>query len=146
MRSDKAAAVRGAQGVLVTAEPQAKAGGLHLARDMLNGQADAAEALAKQAAELARTHQAGETDTQPQAELRQRLKDWEMGSNTRPGDPVATAAQPMVALSGPAGVVIGSPQSTWIATGHVLELSSGLHAQRARRRRPTPGAAWNGSR
>ncbi|WP_374402684.1 type VI secretion system Vgr family protein [Niveibacterium sp.] len=129
LRSDKMTAVRGAQGVLISAESQTKAGGAHLSRDTLSGQLDAAQALAGKASELAGTHQAGETDTKAQAELIQRVKDWEVGSNTSKGSPTGTAAQPMVAISGPAGVVVGSPESTTLATGHVLNLSSGLHTQ-----------------
>jgi type VI secretion system secreted protein VgrG len=129
LRSDKMTAVRGAKGVLISAEAQTKAGGAHLSRDALSGQLSAAQALATKASELAGLHRAGETDTDAQAELIQRIKDWEIGSNTAQGSPTGTAAQPVVAVSGPAGVVLGSPESTTLTTGQVLNLSSGLHTQ-----------------
>lgn len=129
LRSDKMTAVRGGQGVLITAEAQTKAGGNALARDSLAVELEAAQRLITQTAELVDTHQAGGTDTQPIDETRQRVADWEQGTNTAPGARTPTSQQPMVALSGPAGILLASSQNVLATAGRNLELNSAIHTQ-----------------
>lgn len=129
LRSDKMTSVRGAQGVLITAEAQTKAGGSALARDALAVELEAAQRLITQTAELVATHQAGGTDTQPIGETRQRVADWEQGTNTTPGARTPTSQQPMVAVSGPAGILLASSQNVLATASRNLELNSAIHTQ-----------------
>jgi type VI secretion system secreted protein VgrG len=131
LHSDAATAVRGVQGVYVSTEGvPGHAATRQLQRDGLIGQMQSAHALAQAAGELSNIHQAEPTDVQPQAELLQNVQDWDIGTNVRPTDaPPASARQPIVAVSGTAGVAIASQQSTTLAAGQNVDVVAQQHAQ-----------------
>lgn len=123
LRSDHAVAVRGAQGVLISAAGRQKAGGKQLDRSELLGLAEALQGVQEQLAELAATHHADGTDDKELAQLIGYLKQWEAGSNT---DKDGAGGQPVVALSAPAGVAMTSQDNIAIgAQTHVDVLSIG---------------------
>jgi type VI secretion system secreted protein VgrG len=121
---------RAEQGLYMTAEPHLQGGGPQMARGILIGQLQGARALAQSAGELAGTHQAEGTDTARQAELLQRVEDWDIGTNVRPSDaPPPTAAQPIIALSAPAGLAMASADNATLSAGTNLDLVSQQHTQ-----------------
>lgn len=125
LRSDHAVAVRGAQGVLISAAGRPKAGGKQLDRGELIGLVEALQVVQHQLSELSSTHHAGETDGKELSQLIGYLKQWEDGSNTGAGG-TGVGGQPVVALSGPAGVAITSQDNLAIgAQTHVDLLSIG---------------------
>jgi type VI secretion system secreted protein VgrG len=97
LRSDQAVAVRGAGGVLISAE----VGGPQLARDGLNGLAGIMQGvldeLARHAVDLA-----GDEAAKPRLQaLAEKLQQWQDGAG-------AVHGAPLVAASAPAGILLGS--------------------------------------
>lgn len=104
LRTDKAVAVRGGQGVLISAEASVEAEGTHLERAGLVGLAAMLQSVANDLATLAKTH-AGDEATAPQlSSLVNKLKQWNSGASV-------AAAAPIVAVSAPAGMVLGSQEN-----------------------------------
>lgn len=125
LRSDKAIAVRGAQGVLISAAGQAGASGKQMDRAELIGLAEALRGIQLQLAELSIAHHADGTDDKELEQLIKSLKQWEAGSNTEENDTVI-GGQPIVALSAPAGVAMTSQDNIAIgAQTHVDIISVG---------------------
>lgn len=123
LRSDHAVALRGAQGVLISAAARQNASGKQLDRSELLGLAEALQGLQKQLAELASAHHADRTDDRELEQLVGYLKQWEAGSNTEKD---GAGGQPVVALSAPAGVAMTSQDNFAIgAQTHIDVLSIG---------------------
>jgi type VI secretion system secreted protein VgrG len=125
LRSDHAVAVRGAQGVLISAAASQKASGKQLDRAELLSLVEAMQGVQQQLSELSATHHAGGTDDKELKQLIDNLKQWEAGSNTEMNGP-GTGSQPVVALSAPAGVAVTSQDNIAIgAQTHVDMVSIG---------------------
>jgi type VI secretion system secreted protein VgrG len=102
LRSDQALAIRGGQGVLISADARLRAAGHQLARDGLTGLSEALKGIQQQLSELAETHHADGTDSKPLSELAARVKEWQTGGDTEAG------GEPIVAIDAPAGTLVGS--------------------------------------
>jgi type VI secretion system secreted protein VgrG len=125
LRSDHAVAVRGAQGVLISAASRQGAGGKQLDRAELVGLVEALQGVQQQLSELSVTHHADDTDDKELKQLIGYLKQWESGSNTEMGG-TGSGGQPVVALSAPAGVAMTSQDNIAIgAQTHVDMVSIG---------------------
>jgi type VI secretion system secreted protein VgrG len=125
LRSDLAVAVRGAQGVLISAAARPNASGTQLDRAELVGLAEALQGVQQQLSKLSATHHADGTDDKELEQLIEYLKQWEAGSNTEKNG-VGTGGQPVVALSAPAGVAMTSHDNIAIgAQTHVDVVSIG---------------------
>jgi type VI secretion system secreted protein VgrG len=125
LRSDHAIAVRGGEGVLISATARPRASGKQLDRTELTGLADALQGVQQQLSELASTHHADDTDGKELQQLIEYLKAWEAGSNTE-RDATGVGGQPVVALSAPAGVAVTSQDNIAIgAQTHVDIVSIG---------------------
>jgi type VI secretion system secreted protein VgrG len=125
LRSDLAVAVRGAQGVLISAAARQKASGKQLDRAELTGLAEALQGVQHQLSELSVAHHADDTDDKELKRLIGHLKQWEAGSNTEK-DNGSAGGQPVVALSAPAGMALGSQDNIAIgAQTHVDMISIG---------------------
>jgi type VI secretion system secreted protein VgrG len=125
LRSDNAVAVRGAQGVLISAAASHGASGKLLDRAELIGLVAALQGVQQQLSELSATHYAGDTDDKELKQLLGYLKQWEAGSNTENGS-TGAGGQPVLALSAPAGVAMTSQDNIAIgAQTHVDLLSVG---------------------
>lgn len=126
LRSDQAVAIRGGQGVFISADASLRAAGRQLERDGLNGLAQALKTVQQQLAELAETHHAGGTDGAPLSELASYVAHWEHGSNTERSNADVRGRQPVVAIDGPAGLLLGSQANVSIgAQTHVDVVSVG---------------------
>ena len=126
LRSDQAVAIRGGQGVFISADASLRAVGRQLERDGLNGLAEAFKTIQKQLAELADTHHAGGSDGEPLTQLAGHVKEWENGSNTDGGMHNAGGGQPVVAIEAPAGLLLSSQANVSIgAQTHVDIVSVG---------------------
>lgn len=125
LRSDNAVAVRGAQGVLISAAASAKAGGQQLDRTELIGLVEAMQGVQKQLAALAATHHADDTDDKELKQLIDYLKAWDGGSNVDK-DGTGSGGEPVVALTAPAGMAMTSQDNIAIgAQTHVDMVSIG---------------------
>ena len=139
LRSDQAVAIRGAQGVYISAEARLAACGKLLERDGLMGLAEVLKGIQQQLSELAHTHHAEVADGQPLAQLCKHVEHWEEGSNTgshtgRNAASVnhagaaaeAAGGQPIIAVNAPAGMLLGSGANLAIgAQSHVDIVSAG---------------------
>jgi type VI secretion system secreted protein VgrG len=122
LRSDHAVSVRGGKGVLISAHASANASGAQLERSELTGLLDALGKLSEQLSKLAVTHALDEAAGPDLAQLVDRLRQLDSGTNV----PTAGAAggQPIVALGGPAGVVVGSGHNMALGAQTDIDLLS----------------------
>lgn len=122
LRSDAAVAVRGAKGVLISAAASAGAAGAQLDRDELNDLFDSLSKLGEQLAKLAVTHVQDDANPPDLAQLIERLAQLDGGSNVSK----SAGGAPLVAVGGPAGIVLGSGKNMMVgAKTHIDMLSAG---------------------
>ncbi|MBA5607050.1 type VI secretion system tip protein VgrG [Duganella sp. FT3S] len=129
LRSDKAVAVRGAQGVLITADARPGAKGRQLDRPELIGINDVLQGIHKTLSELAVKHFADDGDGAPLAKLIEHIRQWEKGSNTEGGTPDPTGGKPIVAVSAPAGIALASQDNVMIGAQTNTDLVSAGNTQ-----------------
>lgn len=110
LRSDKAVAIRGGKGVLITADGSNQAKGKQLDRAELIGLADGLRDIADQLAKLAENHAKDPVNGPQLTELVDRLRNLDNGTNTVPGAGDSGGA-PIVAISGPAGIIMASKEN-----------------------------------
>ncbi len=121
LRSDAAVAVRGAKGVLISAAASPGAAGAQLDRDELNTLFDTLGQLGEQLAKLATTHALDEASPPDLAQLIERLAQLDGGSIGSNG----AGGAPLVAVGGPAGVVLGSGKNMLMGATTNIDLLSG---------------------
>jgi type VI secretion system secreted protein VgrG len=121
LRSDHAVAIRGGKGVLISAHASADASGEQLDRRELTGLLDALAKLAEQLSKLAVTHALDEAAGPDLAQLVDRLKQLHCGANVAAS---GGGGAPIVALGGPAGVVVGSGQNMALGAQTNIDLLS----------------------
>ncbi len=155
-RTDKAGAIRAAQGLLLSTEAKAGASGKQLDREGALGQLDAAFALAQSLADSAAQQNADKTETGKERQdaegkakakgtqwhLKQALAAWEKGSNTDPEhkggakeQPDEAGQQPILVASAVAGIGITTPQSATFATGQNFDQVSARDTNQSTARR-----------
>lgn len=113
LRTDNAVAIRGGKGVLITTEGSAEAAGKQLDRAELIGIADGLRDIADQLAKLAETHAKDPANGPLLTQLVDRLKHLDHGTNAVESGGGSGGA-PIVAISGPAGIVMTSAESVFI--------------------------------
>jgi type VI secretion system secreted protein VgrG len=141
LRSDKAVAVRGAEGVLISAGGRLDDGGGQLERAGLVGIGELMHSVLEELGRLAAEHGEEEKAKPRLAELLGKLKRWHEGSNVAPG--AGKGGEPLAAVTAPAGVVlasednvaVGAQQKVDVVSGGDVEVSAGrglfLRAARA---------------
>lgn len=145
LRSDKAVAVRGGQGVLISAEASAQGDGAQLERAGLVGLAEVMQGVLDELARLALEHTGDEASRPRLAELVDKLRRWHQDSNVGAAADAAGAGpggQALVAAVAPAGMVLASQDNLALGAESKIdivcagdtELSSGrnLFARAAR--------------
>jgi type VI secretion system secreted protein VgrG len=106
LRSDLAVAVRGAQGVLISAEASPQAQGGQLDRAGLAGLADVMQGILDEVGKLAAVHTDDEPTAARLATLVGKLKRWHAGSNV--ADSATGGGEPILAATAPNGVIVAS--------------------------------------
>jgi type VI secretion system secreted protein VgrG len=119
LRTDEHGAIRAAKGLFLSTDGQAKAQGGQLSRGELLQCLESALELAKQLGDYAGQHQGLSHDAQPQQTLSQAVRDLGHGANDERNG--ANGGQPLIALSSPAGIAAGTPQSITLAAGQHLD-------------------------
>ncbi|MFC3249099.1 type VI secretion system Vgr family protein [Chromobacterium piscinae] len=142
LRTDHHGAIRAAHGLLLSTEAQNGASGKQLAREHAQSQLDAALSLSQALAETATGQLADTMETGPDeigpdnakagkktdGHLQHHadaLKAWEAGSNTDKDSKTAkdqSGQQPLLILSGPAGIASLTEQSQTVSAGQNLNL------------------------
>ena len=119
-RTDASIALRGAQGILISAEARFKASGKQLDRQALNAAMNTAKELMTTYGELSNSHQADNTELDALKQLMDKISAWEKGSNT---DKQGTGGgAPIIGISAPAGLAISSNDATAITSGSNLDI------------------------
>jgi len=126
LRSDHTVAIRGKDGVLVSAEAAPAAGGTHLARAGLVGLAELMQSIADEVAKLADRHTEDEPSGKQLADLSEKLRRWDQGSNVSPGE---KGGDPMVAVTAPAGIVLASQDNVALGSESQVDVVSGGDAR-----------------
>jgi type VI secretion system secreted protein VgrG len=122
LRTDGAVSVRGKSGVFISAEAQRRAEGAILQRDSLQGLAEVLRSVQQKLSELAQHHHADSTPAAKLDDLVKRLKAWDGGTNV---DPDGTGGKtPVVAVSAPAGIAIGSQDNVLVGAQSQIDLIS----------------------
>jgi type VI secretion system secreted protein VgrG len=122
LRSDGTVSLQGKSGVFISAEVQRGAEGTLLQRDALLGLAEVLQSVQQQLSELAQTHHADSTPAVKLKDLMKRLKAWDEGTNVDPDGRDGKA--PVVAVSAPAGVAIGSQDNVLVGAQSQIDLVS----------------------
>lgn len=110
LRSDKSVAIRGGKGVLITANGSDKAEGNQLDRAELIGLADGLRDIADQLAKLAEAHAKDAADGPDLKQLVEKLRHLDGGTNAAEASN-ASGGAPIVAVSGPAGIIMASKEN-----------------------------------
>jgi type VI secretion system secreted protein VgrG len=119
LRTDERGALRAAKGLLLSTDGQAKAQGGQLSRAELVQCLESALALAKQLGDYAGEHQNLPHDADPQHTLSNAVRDLGHGANDENGS--TGDERPVIALSSPAGIAAGTPQSITLAAGQHVD-------------------------
>lgn len=127
LRSDLSVAVRGAQGVLISAEPSPGAAGGQLDRAGLVGLADVLQSILDEVGKLAAVHGANERPDEPPAgerlgQLVDKLKRWHAGSNVAEGQ--AGGGAPILAATAPAGIIVASNDNLALGAASKVDVVS----------------------
>jgi type VI secretion system secreted protein VgrG len=118
LRSDLSVSVRGAQGVLISAEAAPGGAGGQLERAGLVGLAEVMQGVLDEVGKLAAVHNEDEPSQQRLAALVDKLKRWHVGSNVAQDG--AGGGEAIVAATAPAGTIIASNDN--LALGAVSKI------------------------
>jgi type VI secretion system secreted protein VgrG len=155
LRTDRAGAIRAAEGLLISTENSANAEGRQLDRLEVIAQIEStlkyvknlADIAAQQLADAMETgparlddegHKQQETDKGHLDHIVETLKAWEAGTNTDPEGKSATkqrGRQALIALSAPDGIALSSPEEIAITTNQNLYTASLRDTQQSTQRR-----------
>lgn len=124
LRSDKAVALRGGEGILLSAGARHEQAGAQLERDGLVGIAEAMHGVLDTLATLAADHGESEQARSRLDALAERLRHWHDGSNVAPAAHAVEGGAPMVAVSAPAGVVVTSDDSIALGAQTKIDIVS----------------------
>jgi type VI secretion system secreted protein VgrG len=122
LRSDKAVALRGGQGVLISAEKSTQAEGVQLDRAGLVGLAEVMQGVLDELARLAIEHAEDEAAKPRLAELVEKLKRWHEGSNVGAPGAAAAGGEPIVAASAPAGLILASQDNVAVGAETKIDI------------------------
>lgn len=129
LRTDGAAAVRGAQGVLISADGRRAGVGSLLDREEALGQIQNGVDLAKEMGELSAGNQADGTDTSGAAELADAVEAWDAGSNANPDNPTGKGGKAIVVTTAQEGVATTARASLLSVAGKNWDAIAAQHAQ-----------------
>jgi len=127
LRSELSVAVRGAQGVLISAEPGEGGSTGQLGRAGLVGLAEVMQGILDEVGKLAAVHNEDEPSQQRLAALVEKLKRWHEGSNIAEGGAGGGAA--IVAASAPAGAIVASSDNLALGAASKVDVVSAGDAE-----------------
>ncbi len=129
LRTDAALALRGGQGILISADASLRAAGRLLDRDGLAGLSEALSDIQKQLAELAEAHETDAVESDSLTQLKTHLEKWEEGSNTAGQSASGNSEGRIVAIEAPSGVLVGSQTGVAIGAQTHIDLLSVRNTQ-----------------
>jgi type VI secretion system secreted protein VgrG len=122
LRSGKAVAIRGGQGVLIAAMAHDQEM-TQLARESLIGTARSLEYVADELGRLAQVHMAESAPAEVLGQLVSKVQDWDSGSNAGTADE-GIGARPVVAAHGDAGLLLTSCEGVALGSERQVEVAS----------------------
>ncbi|MFG8102096.1 type VI secretion system Vgr family protein, partial [Pseudomonas aeruginosa] len=128
LRSDLHGALRAAQGLLLTTEAQAEAGGGQLDRQEVVAALEAALQLARTLGDYAGQHQGLAHDAKPRQTLTEAVRAMGHGANDQ-ANGGGDGSEPLIALSAPAGIAVGTPRAIALGAGEHLDAAAQGHVQ-----------------
>lgn len=128
LRTDLHGALRAAQGLLLTTEAQVDAEGGQLDRAEVVAVLEAALHLARSLGNYAEEHQGIAHDHQPRQDLTESVRDLGHGANNQ-ANGMGEGAEPVMALSAPAGIAAGTPRSIAFGAGEHLDAAAQRNLQ-----------------
>ncbi|MDF0607212.1 type VI secretion system tip protein VgrG, partial [Neisseriaceae bacterium TC5R-5] len=128
LRTDGAAAIRAAKGLLLTTDGRSNAVGGSLSRDELTLLVQHALELVQSLNHITDQQEGSARDTEPQQQLKQAVQH--LGHGLGPEAKLSPpGGQPIIAMSAPAGIVSATPKSQSHYAGQNFDLISGQHQQ-----------------
>jgi type VI secretion system secreted protein VgrG len=127
LRSDLSVAVRGGQGVLISAEASPHAEGGQLDRAGLTGLAEVMQGILDEVGKLAAVHTDDEPTGKRLAALVDKLKRWHAGSNVAEGG--TGGGEPILAATAPNGVIVASNDNLALGAGGKVDVVSAGDAE-----------------
>lgn len=127
LRTDASVAIRGGNGVFISADARPKGGGNQLSREEALGHLSAAMELSKTLGDLGGKHGMDALETGPQQELLKMTQDWEKGTNTDPRQ--EGGKRPIFLATAPAGIAMVSGEATTVQASNNLDLVAMRHTQ-----------------
>jgi type VI secretion system secreted protein VgrG len=121
LRSDKAVAVRGAEGVLISASSGDGRPGEQLERSELLGMVQVFASVAEELAKLAHIHNIAGDKGEHLPRLLERLRQWDNGTNVSLGTQTPT---PIVAVTAPAGIILSSQDNLALGAESQIDVVS----------------------
>jgi type VI secretion system secreted protein VgrG len=128
LRSDLSVAVRGAQGVLISAEGDNGGAGGQLGRAGLVGLAEVMQGILDEVGKLAAVHNEDEPSQQRLNALVEKLKRWHEGSNVAEGGS-GGGGEAIVAASAPAGAIVASSDNLALGAANKIDVVSAGDAE-----------------
>lgn len=128
LRTDQHGALRAAQGLLLTAEAQAQARGGQLDRADVVAALESALKLARSLGDYAVNHQGIALDPDARQGLTEAVRHLGHGANDQASDTTA-GDEPIIALSAPAGIAAGTPESIIFGAGKHLDAAAQRNLQ-----------------
>jgi type VI secretion system secreted protein VgrG len=129
LRSDLSVALRGAQGVLISAESGRGGDAAQLERAGLVGLAQVMQGILDEVGRLAAVHTEDEPTQARLAALTDKLKHWHEGSNVAEGAAAAEGGAPIVAASAPAGMLFASDDNLALGATTKIDIVSAGDAE-----------------
>ncbi len=120
LRSDLSVAVRGAQGVLISAEGGEGGAGGQLGRSGLIGLAEVMQGILDEVGKLAAVHNEDEPSQQRLGALVEKLKRWHEGSNV--AEDGSGGGAPIVAASAPDGAIFASSDNLALGAQNKIDV------------------------
>ncbi|MFM0414372.1 type VI secretion system Vgr family protein [Paraburkholderia aromaticivorans] len=131
LRTDAAASLRAAKGILLTTYARTKAAGKHLDRDELNQLLSECTELFKSLGEYAGQHGGQATDATAQTQLASALKNWDAttGASANASTSGTSDAQALMAFGSAAGSVAVTPKTHVMYAGENIDKVAQQHMQ-----------------
>jgi type VI secretion system secreted protein VgrG len=127
LRSDAAVALHGAQGLLLSAEPDARASDSQLERAGLLGLAELMQGILDEVGKLAGVHSGDEPAAQRMADLAGKLQRWHLGSNLAAGQ--SGGGEPILAATAAKGILVASNDNLALGAASKIDLVSAGDAE-----------------
>jgi type VI secretion system secreted protein VgrG len=125
LRSDKAVSIRGARGVLISANAQPQAYGRLLAHDEISEVAELSRQVAGELSSLAEKHADDPIEGDEFARLIDRVSTWDSSqADRRSGEPMGTG-ESIVAIGAPGGTFVSSQKALGIGAQNSIDLAAG---------------------